>query len=349
MNIIDTPLFLAGIAFLMLIIMSLKGVKSNLGSITIKNFFDKEQTDILRGIAIVFVVYCHYFGGIGLPYYYTSVGTIGVGLFFLMSGFGLMTSRMRKKDYNKNFMRKRLSRIYPTFTISFVICCIIYCFLSWPLKTKHIIDFLILSLPDSVNWYLKVQVIMYVVFWLLSLIIKDNKKFVISLIGVSVLYFIIANLTLKNDYMWYETAPVFSIGAVLAFYKEKVYNIVSRKYKTFLFASFGLIFISFGLYYYIGGLYPEIAFVYSAVLLFFMSMFKLKGSSKVMKFLGNISLELYLSHTIILKVSSFINLGSFVGMIIFLSLSIILAIIIKFFSDRILKVINYKSTKSVIQ
>lgn len=348
MSIINTPLFLAGLAFLMLIIMSLKGIKSNLGSITVKNFFDKEQTDLLKGIAIIFVVYCHYFGGIGLPYYYTSIGTIGVGLFFLMSGFGLMSSRIRKKDYNKNFMRKRLSRIYPTFIISFFICCIMYCFLGYPLKAKHIIDFLILSLPDSTNWYLKVQVMMYIVFWLISLLIKDNKKFIISILGVGVLYFFIARLFLKNDYMWYETAPIFSIGAVLAFYKEKIYNIVSKKYKTFLFVSFGLIFISFGLYYYIGGLYSEIAFVYSAVLVFFMSMFKLKGNSKVMKFLGNISLELYLSHTIILKISYFINLKSLSGMIIFLLLSIILAIIIKFFSDGILKVINYKNNKNVI-
>lgn len=348
MSIIDTPLFLAGIAFLMLIIMSLKGIKSNLGSITVKNFFDKEQTNLLKGIAIIFVVYCHYFEGIGLPYYYTSIGTIGVGLFFLMSGFGLMSSRIRKKDYNKDFMKKRLSRIYPTFIISFLICCIIYCSLGWTLETKHIVDFLILSLPDSLNWYLKVQVIMYVVFWLLSLIIKDNKKFIISILGVAILYFFIARLVLKNDYVWYETTPIFSIGAVLAFYKEKIYDIISKKYKTFLFISIVLIFISFGLYYYIGGLYPEIAFVYSAVLLFFMSMFKLKGNSKVMKFLGNISLELYLSHTIILRVSYFINSKSLSGMIIFLLLSIILAVIIKFSSDGILKVINYKNNKSVI-
>lgn len=83
-----------------------------------KAFLTKEQSLLLRGIAIFLVLICHYAVWIGeifhsdlLEYGLGRFGVYGVDLFFVVSGYGLVKS-VGKKRINGTFLWKRFKTVY---------------------------------------------------------------------------------------------------------------------------------------------------------------------------------------------------------------------------------------------
>lgn len=83
-----------------------------------KVFLTKEQSLLLRGIAIFLVLICHYAVWIGeifhsdlLEYGLGRFGVYGVDLFFVVSGYGLVKS-VGKKRINGTFLWKRFKTVY---------------------------------------------------------------------------------------------------------------------------------------------------------------------------------------------------------------------------------------------
>ena len=83
-----------------------------------KAFLTKEQSLMLRGIAIFLVLISHYAVWIGeifhsdlLEYGLGRFGVYGVDLFFAVSGYGLVKS-VGKKRINGTFLWKRFKTVY---------------------------------------------------------------------------------------------------------------------------------------------------------------------------------------------------------------------------------------------
>ena len=83
-----------------------------------KAFLTKEQSLLLRGIAIFLVLISHYAVWIGeifhsdlLEYGLGRFGVYGVDLFFAVSGYGLVKS-VGKKRINGTFLWKRFKTVY---------------------------------------------------------------------------------------------------------------------------------------------------------------------------------------------------------------------------------------------
>lgn len=57
------------------------------------NFLDKDSTDMMKGMAILCVVLCHYMGTFGQGItVFTPLGGIGVAIFLILSAYGLNES-----------------------------------------------------------------------------------------------------------------------------------------------------------------------------------------------------------------------------------------------------------------
>lgn len=110
--------------------------------------FDYNTTDVLKFVACIMVAMSHFAGyasvaGFSNPLYAViaaNCGYLGVALFFLLSGYGLMMSDQKKHLSLMAFLKKRLSKTYfPAVLISLiwllinvlinviggVICCVI--------------------------------------------------------------------------------------------------------------------------------------------------------------------------------------------------------------------------------
>ena len=73
-----------------------------------ENFFSRSNCEIIKGLMAFFVVLCHlsliYPGGRILPVF-EYLGDAAVGIFFFLSGFGLMKQYLAKEDYHIQFLQ----------------------------------------------------------------------------------------------------------------------------------------------------------------------------------------------------------------------------------------------------
>ena len=144
-------------------------------------------------------------------------------------------------------------------------------------------------------------------------------------------------LFINIESFWWETSFAFPLGMFMAKNQTKMYLLTNRKY--FLILSLIPVVISFFILYFKGGVLSEVIFNASSIVFFTGFCAKFRHTSKLLCFIGERSLELYLSHLIVLEIVTLllpINIWSF---LIFLCLSFFLAVITNFFSRKIYKVI----------
>ena len=91
-----------------------------------------QSLDVLRGVAILLVLFCHY------PYtHWMGSGWIGVDLFFVLSGFlisGLLFSELRREGSLRisRFLIRRGFKIYPSFYVYILLTAVLV-----PALRKH--------------------------------------------------------------------------------------------------------------------------------------------------------------------------------------------------------------------
>ncbi len=256
------------------------------------NFYDKEvdspkrifSLDVLRALAILLVLVCHLisrvWGRENLTAYY--FGTLGVEIFFVLSGF--LIGRIIIKSFNeeekfkikdvKKFWVRRWFRTLPNYYLVLIVSIIIYSlyYNTFILKDLNNLKYFAfiqnLTNPPgsffSVSWSLAVEEWFYITFPLvllaISRFIKDKYKTIIYAISIFILSIIllklfVAILSPSSDFSLFQyTMPLRldSIGfgilmAIMYNYKNEFWN----KNKLRLFVCGSLLFISTSLYYYL--------------------------------------------------------------------------------------------------
>ena len=149
-----------------------------------------KQIEVLRGFLMLMIVFFHYTYRFTQLYGIQTInflslnkwGTIGVGGFFIITGYFLVPQNLENYDI-KDFLIKKIKRIYPSYVL-----CITLIFISikiWGLdgRESNFLDyFLNLSLLngfidtryiDGAHWYISYLIIFYIV---IGVILKFNKK-----------------------------------------------------------------------------------------------------------------------------------------------------------------------------
>ena len=220
--------------------------------------------NLLRAIAATMVIYSHTLalsgrsetvGGV------TSFGTLGVRLFFVMSGF-LITKSFLSRQSLKHFLLARFFRIFPGVWVA-----VIFCFfpVGWYFSTLHgaaywhdpsVVhyfwkDLTLLTgtanppsvfasnpIPGSVNaslWTLQYELILYLITGLLGVLglLQDKKRYAIGL-GITVLAYLFfktegaTNLVafLKGSGLradrWLDLSLLFILGGAFCVYRDRV-------------------------------------------------------------------------------------------------------------------------------
>ena len=162
-----------------------------------------EELDALRGIAALMVVFFHFTLGRPEAKLGFKLGTTGVDLFFIISGFVIFMSLTRVKT-SLDFVINRVSRLYPTYwtcvTFTFILLSINSIYLY---KGADQIDFIqylgnmtmfqfYLKIPDldGPYWTMIIEMIFYIGIWVLFHF-KLLKYLNIIGVGASILVVII--------------------------------------------------------------------------------------------------------------------------------------------------------------
>lgn len=262
----------------------------------------------LRGIMSIGIIFCHVILEIpsneyGLFKVFLHVGYLFVSVFFMLSGYGLITNfKKRGEDYLQGFSKKILYflSLYVLTNLLFVVVRL----LRGDIVSAY--DFFIHQPYLGTTWYLIMLIVMYLVFWVGVKLKLQNYK----LVGFIFLIILGGSFALKVlgfHVMWYYSNLAFPVGVAIGYYKE----IIDKILKKWWYLAFFACFIAFAFFSLSHVLLAKINYKIDLIeakhysrmlstvafsLIVVTSLVHLKQFSKIWYFLGIYSLEIYLLH-----------------------------------------------------
>jgi len=290
--------------------------------------FDKYSGNQLKGLFIIIVVLHHLSQrmdpGLLLPFHY--VGYLSVGVFFYISGFGLIKSSIAKNNYLDNFIYNKFIQIYVPLMLVNAITLFIISTNSNNFSIQDIAIYIIsFKLLDETLWFIITICIFYFLFWI-SFRKNTNIKALLSITFLIFLYVVFCKLIHQPSWR-YISSISFIVGIYHAFYEKHLRFLLSTHYYLILLLSVVLFTVAFflenlGIAWNITVFLSCILFSTSVIILFL----KIQPNSRIFNFIGNISLEIYLLHIKIMALfASFTWLNSGIWIFLYFACLIIAA------------------------
>ena len=273
-----------------------------------------------------------------------------------------MTSYLKKENYLKDFLNKRIMKIVIPYIIAIIFTILAY-LLTGQLTPRKIFNSLVEGEPVvRFSWYVLAIIILYVVFYLSAKFLKKKKMINIAVFGGTILYCIVINNILGFNNWWVNSCFAFFIGIYWASYKEKYTITLKDKNKIIRYAIMLsiILFAIIGIQFFTSGYaimdiindtdladnimrepIPVINMnIICIALLFvlFTILEKMRLNDKVFTFLGNISFEIYLYHGLVmylLRNPCFYCRIDYLYVILVIGLSIILAKLMNIANNKI--------------
>jgi peptidoglycan/LPS O-acetylase OafA/YrhL len=279
-----------------------------------EKYLSIDNSKSFRGILALAVLLHHLSQNIGegiLFQPFSRIGNLIVAGFFFLSGYGLQKSCISKSGYKKNFLLRRLPSVLLPYIIVTGIYWLMYAVGGSIYSFKDIVGAIINGKPIVLySWYIISILVFYIVFWLLMVVFKENYKLMIFGGIIWIALYVIFCKMMDYGSWWYRASHLLIVGMIWAVYERKLLNVLNRFYK--LIAP--IVWLSFVLLVGLGdkiesyvciddiaslvSMLTAVAFVISTLLF----MLKFKIGNKVLNYIGNISLEIYLTQGLFITI-----------------------------------------------
>jgi peptidoglycan/LPS O-acetylase OafA/YrhL len=279
-----------------------------------------QELDAMRGIAVILVVVLHLTTENGQAKNIFSLGATGVDLFFIISGFVILLTLEKTKNW-QDFIVSRFARLYPAYWISVLSVTTLMVFTniicdrsSTGLLVKFLANMTMLQTYfkvrhlDGTYWTLQVEMLFYL--FMLLVFLTNSLKRVEAISCMAMLpimgYHLLLNtkfhdlqLTLSNYLPLLNHFPLFFAG--ILFYKMKFDRVSPQRY-LLVIGCFILQYIlffdgGFSRYYVSQSEYGFMLIIYFNLFLFYLTNRLNFIVNRVTLFLGSISYSLYLFHS----------------------------------------------------
>lgn len=307
-------------------------------------------------------------------------GYVGVGFFFILSGFVLSLNYFEKITTNpkfsfKNFYIARMARIYPLHLITFAIMIpyvIIQQLFGWD---KAILNLFLLQsfVPDkayyftinNVSWSISTEFFFYLMFPIYVIVLHKFKwlKYILFLIAVPLLiYFepLIANNGNLEKGVYYINPIVRSLDFIIGIILCQFYKSIKNKEISFVsgtiyeFLAIGIFIAFFVEHEYIQRAFRYGIYYWIPITLIVLVFALQKGAisqilqNKTLVYLGEISFGFYMIHMIVIKYGNYIfpEGNDFIKILIYFITAILLSILcFEYFEKPLAKKIKTKLLK----
>lgn len=327
-------------------------------------FLSKEKTDFIRGISVILIILYHLtISGVDniFMFVFAFGQFIGVAMFFFLSGYALTEQYQIKGDnYLKGFLFKKISRIYVTYLVVFVLYLIYDIFWN---NANNITQYNILTSLLSFSfeshrlWYLFAQVIFYIMFYASFKASKRNCVRLISVFLFVALYTVLC-IALKFSTTYYFNAVWFPLGICISMNKQKVSKFITKHRFSIFVSSLAALIVMFAFLYLYGyningiNLYLPIQAIHNV--LFITLMVTVTTFNKlVKKFLGGISLigaysmELYVTHAAILVIIFDFKLENYIDVLVYFIAPVIMSVILKAVVNKVFELKLFKKENCI--
>lgn len=276
--------------------------------------FDSRTTLPLRGILALFIILHHLsqrydfsisdsltwpWQSLSLNIFITMGAPI-VGVFFFLTGYGLSKSLNTKgKSYTTGFISKRFSKTLPEFMFLSILVSIYFIYTGYKSPNEFILSMSHGWVPLPFSWFIYAIFYVYVTFYISAIVFKaEIHKTGYLLTGFIFIYIFIIWRVLHWGSWWYNSALSVPLGYFIAIYEKQIDKLLlNQKYLSILLMLFFTL-LGFGILYY---KVSSLIQIYELILLTYL-VIKLYGFPKweTLLWLGDISLNIYLIHGIIL-------------------------------------------------
>lgn len=262
---------------------------------------------------------------------FNDAGFLLVSVFFFWSGYGLYKSAVTKERYLSGFIKKRVFPIW----FPYVLVCFLFTFVRLYIMNEKMVplykftNFTGITIGYYFGWYVQAIIIFYLVFYM-AFKFGTYEFDKIAIVWAGVILWIIAGLCIDHNIWflrgewWYNSTILFPIGITFARFDEKIIEKLKSKYVLYTALSFVFIFVFFFVYEIMAGMFgfygeyagvgtvikiiwriltvtPQMLCGISFVLFIIMLSLKIRFGNKALKFLGNHTLEVYLTHAFFLE------------------------------------------------
>ena len=331
---LNIPTYIILIALALLLFLGLKPAKLHEWQ---EEPLSLDRSKAIQGFAAVAIIVHHLAqelaqeaGAIG---FFTELGVLFVGIFFFFSGYGLYTSLKTKENYLKGFLKKRLVTILVPFYMCILVFTAAACICGTRFTPLQLLGVLSgWSLINQHMWYIVEIAILYFAFYIIYRLIK-NRTAATVVMGIFVIAMMAGSLMLAHGKdmsasgwfqgeWWYNSSFLFVIGIIVSKHSDGLRRIARKAYVILLLGLAALLVLlgpqtvymlrRYSYWSEIPGetraildklrcLSVQLPWIICFVLFLLLIMMRVRFGNPVLKFLGSISLELYLIHNLFLK------------------------------------------------
>lgn len=295
-----------------------------------------DQSKKLQGIAALLIILHHMVQSVteyakinkGPITAFCSFGILFTSIFFFFSGYGLYKSYLTKENYLDNFIVKR----FPKILVPFLVTNIIYLFTNSTDRVTNVFQITTsifgFTLLNTNAWFIVEILILYLSFYFIFSKVKDDNR-AFKFMTIFTVLLILFSLLLCHDYTdinghwfqgewWYNTTFLFICGMYVAKNESIIREKLTASYKKILPICTAILILFYFFEEFVlanVGYYQEwkhhpgyesklLSLICQIILCMIFMLFvllvnmKVSVGNKLLKFLGGISLEMYLIHDI---------------------------------------------------
>ena len=310
-----------------------------------------DNTIPIRGMLALIVFLHHvssFYYNISFISPFTHFGYLAVSLFFFYSGYGLCWGLINKKNYLRRFLINRIIKIY----IPYLLCVAIYVIVKFSIfhfvPTFSDIFFSLICCGNivSVGWYIGELIILYIIFYLSCLFKGRNRIVVFSILFLGLLILL---LITPEANLWTKSVIGFPLGLLFCIKRNTIDNILQKRF--ILNVIFILACFFFGITVKIVGEYFGLLLIKICgstissiffILFLYCLILKIQLGNRFLSFIGKISLEFYLYHSLIIALCLKIDLlysHCFVFCLSTFVFTLVLSFVLHIFNNRMTKLL----------
>lgn len=282
-----------------------------------EEYMSKDSCKYYKGIFAIAIVLHHIATETNTSGLYNLIfedfGALCVAVFFFISGYGLMKSHMGSDTYSNRFFSKRLSSILIPYIIITGIRWIECALMGEKYSFKNVMMGFVHGDPIlPFSWYMIVITIFYIYFWVLMKTCR--RHYFAMIVGACIGYVFYACVCYKIGVgSWlYMTAPIIIIGMFWALYEVEINKLLKNSsilyWGLYLFSMASIILLTIYVHdiraYFSNDATGALIHMVKGsffVINFILFTMKFRIHNKVLYFLGEISLEIYLVQGLVIK------------------------------------------------
>lgn len=307
------------------------------------DYISRDQTKCINGFLVLTVFMRHFKQYINFGDYDhvfevadTWAGQLIVVPILFFSGYGIMLSIMKKGDsYVNSILTKRFVKVWAHFIAAVALFIPVDIIVGREIgKKKILLSFLGWDSLGNSNWYIFATLVLYIFTFVIFKIFRKNHAAALYFMVLLSIGYMIAMMQFKKGQYWYNTAIAYSLGMVYAYIKPKAESVLRKSYNSTLTAAFvGIAAILIGYEFKKNIIMYEVYVIGFIVVLLIASM-KFRIGNSVLHFFGNYVFEIYILQRLPMLLLKKVIHNKIQYFIICFIITIFLAMIFKFITDR---------------